>query len=162
VSTLTEHSPLPSRADVRTLFEGLTGRTVDFTDGLPVTAGGATVTAVYTNNQLGTSALVVVDIAAAARLGGALGMVPKGGVDDAISGKELPETLHGNCYEVLNVLASVFNVPGAPHVKLYQMFGPGEVLPSDVQVLSAVLGSREDVAIDIAGYGPGNVSIVVC
>ena len=103
----------------------------------------------------------MVDLPGAARLGGALGMLPRGGVDDAIGEDSLPAMLKENCYEVLNVLASVFNVTDAPHVRLYQMFGPGEAPPSDVQALGATLGSRDDLTMSIDGYGPGLLSIVV-
>ena len=154
-------SPLPPRQAVRNVVEGLVGRDVELGDGDPVPASGTAVTAVYVTDRLAVSALVVIDLAGAARLGGALGMVPKGGVDDAIDGRSLPDTLKDNLHEVLNVLASVFNVPDAPHVRLYQMFGPGETPPSDVQALGAVLGTREDVTMDIAGYGRGNLSVVV-
>ena len=59
------------------------------------------------------------------------------------------------------MLSAVFNVPNAPHVRLYQMYGPGETVPSDVAQLAAMLGSRMDVAFTIAGYGDGHLSIVV-
>ncbi|MFI7586947.1 hypothetical protein ACIB24_07715 [Spongisporangium articulatum] len=157
---MSETSPVPPRQAVRNVIEGLVGRDVDFSDGEAVHAGGTSVTAVFVTDKLSTSAVAVVDLAAAARLGGALGLIPKGGVDDAIDDKELPATLRDNCYEVLNVLSSVFNVPGAPHVKLYKMYGPGDALPPDVQSLTATLGAREDVRMDISGYGPGLMSIV--
>jgi hypothetical protein len=158
---LVEQSPLPNRQVVREVVEGMIGRNVNFSDGRPVPGGRDAVTAVYVNDALRVMAVAVVDLPGAARLGGALGLVPKGGVDDAIDEKDLPENLRDNCYEILNVLASVFNVPEAPHVRLYEMHGPGDIPPTDVQSLSAMLGSREDVQMDIAGYGTGCMSIIV-
>lgn len=158
---MSESSPVPPRQAVRDVVEGMVGRTVEFTDGAPVAAAGTAVTAVYVTDGLAMTAIAVVDLPGAARLGGALGMLPRGGVDDAIDEKALSATLTDNCYEVLNVLASVFNVAGAPHVRLYQMFGPGQTPPSDVQALGATLGSRDDLSMSIDGYGPGLLSIVV-
>ena len=158
---MNEQLPVPARQAVRTVFEGMVGRGVDLSDGDPVQVSGTALTAVYVTDTLAVAAVAVVDLPGAARLGGALGMVPKGGVDDAVEDKVLPETLKDNCFEVLNVLASVFNAPGTPHVRLGQVFGPGEAPTADVRSLAATLGSREDVTMEIAGYGRGNLSIVV-
>lgn len=159
---MTASSPLPPRQAVRDVVEGTIGRSVELSDGNPVAAAaGTAVTAVYVTDALSMAAIAVVDLPGAARLGGALGMLPRGGVDDAIHEKALSEPLKDNCYEVLNVLASVFNVTDAPHVRLYQLFGPGEAPPADVQALGATLGSRDDLSMSIDGYGPGSLSIVV-
>ena len=60
----------------------------------------------------------------------------QGGVDDAIDEQDLYPLLRDNCYEVLNVLAAVFNVAGAPHVRLYEMYGPNGSVPGDVAALA--------------------------
>lgn len=161
MSVMTESSPLPSRHAVRSLLEGLTGRDIDIKDGKPIPPNANNTIAVFVTDKLATAAVAVVDLAGAARLGGSLGMLPKGGVDDAIDTKDLYSPIKENCYEVLNVLSAVFNVAGAPHVKLYQMYGPGEAVPSDIAQLAAMLGSRMDVAFTIAGYGDGQLSLVV-
>ncbi len=152
-------SPLPSRLAVRNLLEGLVGRDVTVNDGNPLSADG-NVVAVYVTDAMVLSAVAVVDIAAGARLGGALAMLPKGGIDDAIADKDMFPTLRECCYEILNVLSAVFNVPGAPHVKLDRMIAPGEACPADVAALAATMGNREDLTVDVAGYGPGILSIV--
>jgi hypothetical protein len=158
---MTESSPLPSRHSVRSLLEGLTGKDIDIKDGSPIAAGPNNTIAVFVTDKLATAAVAVVDLAGAARLGGALGMLPKGGVDDAIDTKDLYSPIKENCYEVLNVLSAVFNVADAPHVKLYQMYGPGESVPSDIAHLASMLGSRMDVSFTISGYGDGQLSLVV-
>jgi hypothetical protein len=161
VTTLVEQSPLPSRHAVRTLVEGIVGRDVDLDDGDPVPARPTNVVAVYVTDKLAVSAVAVVDLAGAARIGGALAMLPRGGVDDAIDEKDLPGMLRENCYEVLNVLSAVFNVPGAPHVRLYEMHGPDAALPADVAALAATTGNRMDLVLGIAGYGDARLSLVV-
>jgi hypothetical protein len=162
MSALVDSSPLPGRAAVRSLVEDLVGRSVELTDGDPVQPAASNVVAVYVTDAHAMTALVVVDLPGAARIGGALGMLPRGGVDDAIEERELAGMLRDNCYEVLNVLSSVFNTPGAPHVRLYEMYGPGASLPADVVALAQTPGQqREDVVLTIAGYGDACVSVVV-
>jgi hypothetical protein len=161
MSVSLDHSPLPNRHSVRNTIQDLIGRDVDLADGLPVENKSTNVVAVYVTDKLATSAIAVVDLECAARMGGSLGMVPRMVVDEAIKARELPTTLEENCYEVLNVLAAVFNLPNAPHVRLYQMYGPNAPIPPDIAALGAVLGSRMDVELKIAGYGTGLLSIVV-
>jgi hypothetical protein len=153
-------SPLPSRHAVRSLLEGLVGRDVEIRDAAPVPAKATNVVAVYVNDKLAVSAVIVVNLEAAAQLGGALAMLPKGGVADAIAERDLYPSLRDNCYEVLNVLAAVFNVPEAPHVRLYEMFGPNGSVPADIAALSAAVGSRMDVELEVSGYGKGLMSLV--
>jgi len=160
MSVLVESSPLPSRHAVRTLIEGLVGRDVEIKDAEPVPPKATNVVAVYVTDKLAVSALAVVNLECAARLGGALAMLPKPGVDDAITERDLFPTLKDNCYEVLNVLSAVFNVGDAPHVRLYEMYGPSGVIPADISALSAAVGNRMDVQLKIAGYGEGLLSLV--
>lgn len=161
MSTQVEQSPLPSRHSVRNLIEDLVGRDVQLSDGLPPESKNTNVVAVYVTDRLAVSAIAVVDFECAARLGGSLAMVPRGGVDDAIKDRDFTSALKDNCYEVLNVLSAVFNVPNAPHVRLYQMFGPGDPIPGDIGAMAATVGTRMDVKLDIAGYGSGKLSIIV-
>ncbi len=152
---------MPSRAAVRGLVEDLVGRPVELRDADPVPASPTNVVAVYVNDSLAMAAVAVVDLAGAARIGGALGMLPRGGVDDAIDEKDVSGMLRENCYEVLNVMASVFNTPGAQHVRLYEMYGPNASLPADVAALTTRAGERLDVVLSIAGYGDALLSVVV-
>ena len=161
MSTQVEQSPLPSRHSVKNLIEDLVGRDVNLSDGLPPESKNSNVVAVYVTDRLAVSAIAVVDFEGAARIGGALAMVPKGGVDDAIKERDFNPALKDNCYEVLNVLSAVFNLPNAPHVRLYEMYGPGAVIPGDIAAMAVSVGSRMDVKLEIAGYGPGKLSIIV-
>ncbi|NLT55569.1 MAG: hypothetical protein GXX79_13615 [Actinomycetales bacterium] len=158
---LTERSQLPSRHAVRTTIEDLVNRPVKMEDSDILPVRDTSVLAVYVNDRIVTSAVIVLDLAAAARIGGALGMVPPGAVDDAIAEFELTEMLTDCCREVLNVLASVFNVRAAPHVRLYAMYGPGDVIPGDLTALAVVPGERLDVTLSVHGYGEGRLSVVV-
>jgi hypothetical protein len=154
-------SPLPSRHAVRILIEDLIGRPLDLTDGDGPPPKTTNVVGVYVNDQLKMSAVAVLDLEAAARLAGAMGMIPKGGVDDAIAERDLYPMLHDCTHEVLNVLSAVFNVPNAPHVRLYAMYGPNDSVPPDVAALAATVGQRMDVQLRIGGYGDGQMAVVV-
>ncbi len=156
-----QQSPLPSRHAIRSLLSDLTGRDVDLKDSEPVPAKSTNVVAVYVTDRLAVSAVAVLNLEGAARLGAALGMLPRAAVEDAIKDRELPEHMRDCCYEVLNVMASVFNVGEVPHVRLYEMYGPGGGLPPDIAALAAMAGSRMDVTLSISGFGLAGLSIVI-
>jgi len=154
-------TPLPSRRTVRSLIEDLIGRGLELQDADPVSAKPTDLVSVYVTDSVAIAAVAVIDLAGAARIGGALSMLPRGGVDDAIAAKALTDTLRENCYEVMNVLSAAFNVEGAPHVRLYEMYGPNGDIPPDVAEVSKVLGSRMDVELTVAGYGAGHLTIII-
>ena|SRR5450755_3223898 len=160
MNAVIDTSPLPNRHAIRTLIEGLVGRDVDLKDCDPLPVKTTNVIAVYVTDKLTVAALVAVDLEGAARLGGALGMLPRGGVDDLIAERDLTGMVRDNVYEVLNVLAAVFNVENAPHVRLYEVYGPNGSVPADVMSLSQAIGSRMDIKATIAGYGDARVSII--
>jgi hypothetical protein len=153
-------SPLPSRHAVRSLLERQIGRDVEVQDAQPVPPKASNVVAVYVTDRLATSALVVANLEAAARIGGAGARIPRGVVEEAITARTLPASLQTSCRAVLEVMAAVFNGPGAPRVKLYDMLGPNAPMPSDVAALSAAVGMRMDVTIEISGFGSGLLSVV--
>jgi hypothetical protein len=161
MNTTVDPCPLPARAAVRSLLEDLVGRAVELSDAGPVPSRPSNVVAVYVTDQLAMTAVAVLDLAGAARLGGALGMLPRGVVADAVDEGELSAMLQDNCCEVLDVLSAVFKAAGAPHVRLYEVYGPNDSLPSDVASFGQVLGDRLDVVLAIAGYGDVHLSVVV-
>lgn len=161
MSMMVEETPLPSGYAVRSLVEDLVGRNVDLTESGPLSDVPTNVIAVYVNDKVNLAAVIVTDLDMAAIMGGALGMLPIGGVEDAIEEGILSELMQDNCYEVLNVLAAVFNVGDAQHVRLHQMYRSGGDLPPDVRRLAYAVGGRMDVTLDVTGYGSGRLSVVV-
>jgi hypothetical protein len=156
--------PVPHLKAVRDLLGDLTGKEVEVSSGAePVPVGGTSgsVVGLYVDAKLDTRALVVFDLALAAYSGAALGLVPPAGAQDAVAEGVLPETLLENCTEVLNIMASLFNVPRAPHLKLHAAIGPDEQLRPDVRELAVRTAPRDDIAVDIARYGAGRMSVVV-
>jgi hypothetical protein len=157
---MTAPALLPNPKHVRDLLESLFGKDVTVAPGQPVSLNDKPAVAVYVDPTLATTALCLVDISLAAWLAGALALLPKGGLEDAIEEGELSQTHLEAVYEVVNIAASMFNGAGVNHSKLYKLYAPGEPLPGDIAGL-AVAFNRIDLAVDVAGYGSGNLSIVM-
>ena len=155
--------PLPAAKDVRDMLTGLVGKPVTVTPGAPVTPAPdrPVAVAVYVDPQMAVNALCLMDLGASAYTGGALALLPPGGCQDAVeedgelTGMQV-EALH----EVVNVLSALFNTQGAPHSKLHKLYAPGEELPGDLVGMLAAF-NRVDLAIEIATYGKGAISLVL-
>jgi hypothetical protein len=155
------HLPVPKQ--IRDLFADLLDREVTLTPAAPQAPGPNTPTtvAVYVDDQLRISAVMVLDIELSAYAGAAIGLVPVAGADEAIEEGTLTETLRGNLFEVLNIAASMFNVPNHDHMRLHEVHPAGATLSPQARAMAFTLGRREDFRVDIAGYGAGHVSIVL-
>ncbi|SDQ20509.1 hypothetical protein [Quadrisphaera sp. DSM 44207] len=149
---------LPPAKDVRDLVEGLLGKDCAFSDGRRITAGPALV-GVYVSDDLRMRAIAAMDLPLAAYVGAAIGLVPPGGAAAAVEDGELFPNLRDNACEVLNVMAALFNVGDAPHLRLYSTSAPEEALPADVAGHLAALGGRADWTVAVKGYGEGQLSI---
>ncbi len=163
MSTPTRPTPLPPALEVRELLEGLLGRDVDATVGTaavePHVHPGAVV-GVYVDDTLQLRAIVVVDVPLAARIGAAIALMPPQAAATAVEQELLTPTLYDNTSEVLNVAASLFNVEGAPHVRLYEAYAPRETLPPDIARWVLAYVRRLDMTVDVRGYGEGNLSVL--
>ncbi len=154
-------NPLPSNLAIRNLLSDLLNRDVELKDGPAVGVGGApgSLVGLYVDDHLKSKAVVVFDFALAAHAGAAIGLLPPGASEAAIEDRDLPENLAVNAREVLNIMASLFNVEGAAHLKLYASYVPGEVLRPDVVDWATRTGSRLDLAVEVSRYGKGGLSI---
>ena len=151
---------LPAPKDVRDLLEGLLGKDVTVSPGDPVSLNDGAALAVYVDPQMSTNAICLVDVPLAAWFAGALALLPKGGLEDAIEDGELSDMHLEVVYEVVNVAAALFNGGGVTHSKLYKLYAPGEAVPADLAALAAGF-NRIDLGVDVAGYGKGALSIVI-
>ncbi|HEY3436521.1 MAG TPA: hypothetical protein VGK35_02420 [Actinotalea sp.] len=158
-----QRSPLPSALDVRELLEGLLGRDVEGVVGTgavdPTQHPGAIV-GVYVDDMLGLRAIVVLDVALSAHVGASIALIPRTAAEQSIEDGLLTPNLYDNTAEVLNVAASLFNVDGAPHVRLYEAYAPRETLPADVSRWVLAYVARLDMELTIAGYGVGRISVL--
>ena len=155
---------LPPNKAVKDVFEDLLGRDVTVSpsnDRTPVGPEHLTMEAVYVDDQMKMRAVIVTDLALTAYAAAALGLVPPAGAEAAIEDGELSESLIDNISEVFNIMAGLFNREGAPHVRLYAWYPPGDPAPSDVAELTAAFIGRNDLDVDIAGYGAGQIGLVI-
>lgn len=154
---------LPAPMEVRELLEGLLGRDVAVNIAPPLipTPANPSSIGVYVDDQLRVSAVSCADLAFSAHASAALGLVPASTAEAAIESGTLDDTLGENLYEVLNIAASLFNAPGASHVRLYDLHAVGTPLPADAQARALTLGRRLDLSVEVAGYGTGRLSLVM-
>jgi hypothetical protein len=161
MTTTTSYLPVPK--EIRDLLTELLDRDVAVSPSAPLAPTPKTpcTIGVYVDDSLQVTALVAFDLALSAHAGAAIGLVPVGGAQVAIEEGLLGDTLRENVYEVLNIAASLFNVDGATHLRLYDVHHAGLPVPGDVLAKALTLGRREDLAVDVPGYGPGKLSVVL-
>lgn len=152
---------IPPPKAVKELLEGLLGRDVDVSLADPVRADDVpqSVVAVYVDDALKLSAVAGFDLRLAANVGAAIGLVPPGGAQACIEDRELSPMLADNVTEVCNVLTTLLNHDGGRHLRLYQVYLPGESAPADAGARLLALGSRLDLSVAVAGYGAGHFSL---
>ena len=161
IFTMSDTSVIPGSHLVRNLFEDLLGRDVTVSPGDPISqADLATATvAIYTDSSQQIYGVVGMQLSLAANVGAALGLVPAGAAEDSIDEKTLFPNLAENVGELCNVLTSLLNRDGGPHVKLYQVVYPGMDLPGDARAHLLALGRRLDLMIEVSRYGKGKFSL---
>jgi len=152
---------IPDRKQIKDIFEGLLGRDVTVGDGVPVVMDHPLpVVAAYVDDAHNLCAVVVMDLPLAAHAGAALALIPKGGAEAAVEDKELPANLFENAAEILNVLAAPLGEASGVHQRLSATFAPADAVPPHVLACAATLGAREDLSLEIQGYGRGTLSVV--
>lgn len=158
---MSDTSVLPVALTIRNLFEDLLGRDVTVSPGEPMSVADLPtgVIAVYTDTAQQLYAVLGMQLTLAANAGAALGLLPAGAAEDSIEAKKLFPNLAENVFELCNVLTSLLNREGAPHVKLYQVIYPGMELPKDAQAHLLALGKRLDLTVEVARYGKGKLSL---
>jgi hypothetical protein len=154
---------LPAPKQLRDLLADLLDRDVTLAPTTPYAPGPTTPAsvAVYVDDSLRIRAAMICDLPLSAYAGAAIGLVPPGGADAAVGDGALTDTLRDNLSEVLNIAASVFNVPGAEHLRLHELHPAGPPLQPQVRLHALTLGRREDLAVDVPGYGSGVLSVVL-
>ncbi len=156
-------SYLPTTKEIRDLLTDLLGREIQLSPTPPLapTPNNPCTVAVYVDDSLQVTSVIAFDLPLSAYAGAAIGLVPVSGAEAAVEERILNDTLRENVYEVLNIAASLFNQDGATHVRLYDAHHIGNPLPGDVMVKAVTLGRREDLAVTVAGYGSGRLSVVL-
>jgi hypothetical protein len=152
---------LPDRKLIKDVFEGLLGRDVSVGDGVPIDLDPPRpVVATYVDPQHRLATVAVMDLPLAAYAGAALALIPKCGAEAAVEDGLLPDNLFENVSEILNVLAAPIGDSAGVHQRLSTTFAPHDPLPPQVASCATTPGVREDLTLDIAGYGSGTLSVV--
>lgn len=155
-------TPVPSAFEVRELFEGLLGRSVEWMgNSTPVDPiDGASVGA-YVNDFGQVKAVVLCDVPLTAWAGSAIALLPHAGAEATIKDGLVTAAQFDNISEILNVAASMFNKSNCAHLRLDTAYAPRETLPADVAQWTLIPASRIDGTLTIQGYGEGRISVVV-
>lgn len=156
-------SHLPAATEIREMLVGLLGRDIDVSPAAPLLPGPrlpASI-ALYVDDDMRVAAVVVCDLPMSAYAGAALGLVAPTAAEKSITRGILDETLRENLYEVLNIAASLFNTEGSRHLRLYDLHPAGDPIPAHLLGHALTLGLRQDLSVNIGGYGAGRVSVVL-
>jgi hypothetical protein len=151
---------LPAPKEVRDLLGDLLGREVTVAPADPP-SGAVPPTAVFVHDDLSTAGVIGFELPLAANVAAAVGLIPPGGAEACVEDGELSPLFGENLAEVANVLATLFNANGGPHVKLHALHRTGPEVPTDVVSHLQALGNRLDLSVTVAGYGTGIFSLVV-
>jgi hypothetical protein len=117
--------------------------------------------AVYVSETGSLAALCACDVALGASLGCSLALLPPGRVNDSVRYMSIDTDVSENLYEVFNVMSTLFNAEGRPHIILDGMIIPPDKLPSAVaRMLGSPVGHLP-VTIGVQGYGEGAMTVVV-
>ena len=158
---MSDVSVLPGTVAVRNLFEDLLGREVTVSPGDPISAEEipTSTVAIFTDTSQNIYGVLGMDLSLSANAGAALGLLPAGAAEDSIDEKQLFPNLAENVFELCNVLTSLLNREGGPHIKMYQVIYPGDPLPADARAHLMALGRRVDLMVEVNRYGKGKFSL---
>jgi hypothetical protein len=152
---------LPAAKQVRDTLNDLLGRDVSVQLADPPAGEDMPVAAVFVSDNLALAGVIGFDLALAAYIAAAIGLVPPGGAEAAVEDGELSPLLGDNLTEVCNVLAGLFTKTGGRRVKLHKVHLSLADIPADLRAHLVSLGNRLDLAVTVAGYGTGTFSLVV-
>lgn len=152
---------LPAPKEIRDLLDDLMGRPITVDTANPVLAADLPTSTVclYTDDRMKLVGVIGLDLPLTVYAGAAIGLLPPGGAQDCVADRVVPGPAADNIREVANILASLINRPGSPHVRLHQVVLPGEPAPTDAAGLLLAIGRRIDLAVTVGGYGSGRLSL---
>lgn len=160
----TANVPVPTRQSIRDTCQMLLGCEVKVGNGDRVVLGldsGTITVATMIDDAHRVAALLVADLPLAVRAGTCLELSPAGEANEMVANHALTHIVQENFQEVLNVLSAVFNTSGAPHVRLGPVYTDTDAMPPLVLVALNSLTRRDDLRVNITGYGHGHLSVIL-
>ncbi|MEI6234376.1 MAG: hypothetical protein WCT04_15095 [Planctomycetota bacterium] len=152
---------LPDDAKIEELLVSLIGSKIKVAEKPRQSDPTSPVIGTYLSDQGKLLALVVTDVAATNYLGASLARIPAGAAAAAIRTNTIEEEMRDNCYEILNVGASLFNLSGGVHVKLSALLVPPTPLPPDIAELMQTPRMRKDIEVIIPLYETCRMAIYI-
>lgn len=157
-------TPMPSVQRLARLFEDLLGRGTlvkdhQLTTPLARDAAGMVVEMRTDDGKLRVAAGLDQPLTIAS--GAALFLIPPSTARAAVAAGAMTDDVRDSAYEVLNVVASLFNASGAAHVRVTDRWHPGVEAPAEVWDLLETAYRRLDVTLDIDGYGAGHATFAI-
>ena len=114
----------------------------------------------FVDDARGLQVVAMLDLPLSVYAGACIGLMPPGGAQDMVRERDCPPVVVDNLYEVLNIMTSLFNTSGNPHLRIGPLHAPGTVLPAEVARAASQPGERIDLAVEIAAYGEGRLALV--
>ena len=151
-------STLPSPLAVRNLLEGLLGRDIETSPGIPLPPTQIAAIGQYMSDDARTTGVLALDLELAAYIGTSIALIPAGGAQAAIEDGTLSQPVFDNVAEVLNVFAHVLNEHSDVHQRLVGVYRSVGHAPAEVSAVAAALGNRVDLSITVSKYGTGSLS----
>ena len=150
---------LPDKNDIYEMLNLLLGdnMSVEYVDA--ISSFDDTYVALYVDAEDTPRAVCICDLEFAGYSGGAMTMMPVGGVQDAIGEKDLSGTLEQNLYEVMNICTRLVINDETPHLRLTEVKKSSEV----TEIIETLLGTgnRGDYEVSIPRYGKGHMTFLV-
>lgn len=154
---------LPSPKEIRDLLEELLGRTISVTLANPIRLKDLprTLVSMYIDDNRKLLAVVGMDFDLTVYAAAAIGLVPPAGAQACIEDRQITPMLGENATEVCNVLATLLNQAGQPHLRMADTYLPGQTAPIQVTNYLMALGRRTDQIVEISGYGGGRLTVAL-
>ena len=151
----------PDSAAVCDLFTELLCHEVSVRPSAPMDEAdlGTAALAVYADADQQLYAVLGMQLPLAAGLAAALGPLPAGAAGECVAASKLTAALSENLFQLCKVLTRLLNAEGCPPVKLYQVVFPGVPVPPEAAAQLLAPGRRLDLAVEVARYGTGKLSV---
>lgn len=149
---------------LRVLLEDLLQRSVSvgITDPMLAEDVHRCVVAPYVDSGGKIAAAVGLELSLAVHSAAALGLVPPKAAQEYVKEGELPPLLAENASEICNILGSLLNREGLPHIRLHGTYYPdGDAPPADALSCLLSVGQRLDLSIELMGYGGGRLALAI-
>jgi hypothetical protein len=152
----------PEKEAISELIEMLVGRGVRCSKGeaLSPTSRDLSAQAVYIFDDGEVAAVALCDLGFSGAAGAALSMLNAEIAEQCVASRELDDIVRENLYEVLNIGASWFNAPFAPHVKLRELHVVPTPIPEDAEDVLFDYHRRSDLKVEIEGYPVGTLTLL--